>query len=126
MAAGSYGTWKADLAAQGRAAGIGLCVRRASRFASGGYRDHSSAAERDQSLAKLTYAPDADSKLMFIANGFSQQAQDPQGHDLEARYHEPPRSVEESALLYNTRKSISIRCRVASVTNGVSARMSSS
>jgi iron complex outermembrane receptor protein len=104
VAAGSYGTWKADVAAQGRAAGIGY-VFDASRFASEGYRDHSS-AQRDQSLAKLTYAPDADSKLMFIANGFAQQAQDPLGTTW-ARYTSAPRSVEESALLYNTRKSIS-------------------
>jgi iron complex outermembrane receptor protein len=42
---------------------------------------------------------------MLIANGFSQQAQDPQGTTWQ-RFTTDPRSVEEAALLYNTRKSI--------------------
>ena len=103
VAAGSYGTWKTDLAAQGRAGEMGY-VLDAPRFATDGYREHS-AADRDQSLAKLTYAPDAESRVMLIANGFSQQAQDPQGTTWK-RFTTDPRSVEEAALLYNTRKSI--------------------
>jgi len=103
VAAGSYGTWKTDLPAQGRAGETGY-VFDASRFATDGYREHS-AVERDQSLAKLTYAPDSDSRVMLIANGFSQQAQDPQGTTWK-RFTTDPRSVEEAALLYNTRKSI--------------------
>ena len=103
VAAGSYGTWKTDLAAQGRAGEIGY-VFDASRFVTDGYRQHST-ADRDQSLAKLTYAPDTESRVMLIANGFSQQAQDPQGTTWK-RFTTDPRSVEESALLYNTRKSI--------------------
>ena len=103
VAAGSYGTWKTDLAAQGRAGEMGY-VLDVSRFATDGYREHS-AADRDQSLAKLTYAPDAESRVMLIANGFSQQAQDPQGTTWQ-RFTTDPRSVEEAALLYNTRKSI--------------------
>lgn len=101
--AGSYGTWKADLSAQGEAAGIGY-VLDASRFATEGYRDHSS-AERDQSFAKLSFAPDADSRLVFVANGFSQQADDPLGLTW-SRYQSNPRSVESAALQYDTRKSI--------------------
>ena len=42
---------------------------------------------------------------MLIANGFAQQAQDPQGTTWK-RFTTDPRSVEEAALLYNTRKSI--------------------
>jgi iron complex outermembrane receptor protein len=103
VAAGSYGTWKTDLAAQGRAGEMGY-VLDASRFATDGYREHG-AAERDQSLAKLTYAPDGDSRVMLIANGFAQQALDPQGTTWK-RFTTNPRSAEEAALLYNTRKSI--------------------
>jgi iron complex outermembrane receptor protein len=103
ISAGSYGAWKTDLAAQGRAGGTGY-VLDVSRFATGGYREHS-AADRDQSVAKLTHAPDAESRVMLIANAFSQQAQDPQGVTWK-RFTTDPRSVEEAALLYNTRKSI--------------------
>ena len=103
ISAGSYGTWKTDLAAQGRAGGTGY-VLDVSRFATGGYREHS-AADRDQTLAKLTHAPDAESRVMLIANGFSQQAQDPQGVTWK-RFTTDPRSVEEAAVLYDTRKSI--------------------
>jgi len=103
VAAGSYGTWKADLAAQGKAGEVGY-VLDASRFATDGYREHS-AADRDQGLAKLTYAPDAESRGMLIASAFAQQAQDPQGVTWK-RFTLDPRSVEEAALLYNTRKSI--------------------
>lgn len=101
---GSYGTLKADISAQGEAAsGLGY-VLDASRFASDGYRDHSK-AERDQTMAKLTYAPDTDSRLMFIANGFSQKADDPLGLTW-SRYQNDPRSVEAVAELYDTRKTI--------------------
>ena len=94
-----------------------------SRFATDGYREHGT-ADRDQSLAKLTYAPDAESRVMLIANGFSQQAQDPQGTTWQ-RFTTDPRSVEEAALLYNTRKSMD-RPRVGPATNVASARIFSS
>lgn len=103
FSAGSYGAWKADLSTQGEAAGIGY-VLDASRFASDGYRDHS-AVERDQTMAKLSYAPDADSRLMFVANGFSQKADDPLGLTWN-RYKTDPSSVEVVAELYDTRKTI--------------------
>ena len=96
VAAGSYGTWKTDLAAQGGAGETGY-VLDASRFATDGYREHS-AAESDQSLAKLTYASDSDSRVMLIANGFAQQAQYPQGMTWK-RFTTDPRSVDEAALL---------------------------
>ena len=103
FAAGSYGAWKADVSTQGEAGGVGY-VLDASRFVSDGYRDHS-AVERDQSMAKLTYAPDADSRLMFVANGFSQKADDPLGLTWN-RYKTDPSSVEVVAELYDTRKTI--------------------
>ena len=103
FAAGSYGTWKTDLSAQGELGGVGYVID-ASRFATDGYRDHSS-AERDQTMAKLTYRPSQDGKLTFIANTFRQDAEDPQGL-LWTEFQKNPRSVGASALQYNTRKSI--------------------
>ncbi len=103
FAAGSYGAWKTDLSAQGEVGGVGYVID-ASRFATDGYRDHSS-AERDQTMAKLTYRPSQDGKLTFIANTFRQDAEDPQGL-LWTEFQKNPRSVGASALQYNTRKSI--------------------
>lgn len=103
FSAGSYGTWKADLSAQGEVGGVGYVID-ASRFATEGYRDHSS-AERDQTMAKLTFRPSQDGKLTLIASTFRQDAQDPQGLDWST-YQTNPRSVAAGALLYNTRKSI--------------------
>ena len=121
VAAGSYGTWKTDLAAQGRVGEMGY-VFDASHFATDGYREHS-AGDRDQSLAKLTYASDGDSRAMLIASGFAQQAQDPQGTTWRW-FTTDPRSVEEAALLYNTRKSIA-QLQGGAATSAASARISS-
>ncbi len=103
FSAGSYGTWKADLSAQGEVGGVGYVID-ASRFATEGYRDHSS-AERDQTMAKLTFRPSQDGKLTLIANTFRQDAQDPQGLAWAA-YQANPRSVAQPVLDFNTRKSI--------------------
>lgn len=103
FAAGSYGTWKADLSAQGEVGGVGYVID-ASRFATEGYRDHSS-AERDQTMAKVTFKPSDDGKLTLIASTFRQDAQDPQGLNW-ASYKTNPSGVAQPALDYNTRKSI--------------------
>src|SRR5574343_1915883 len=109
FAAGSYGSWKADFSAQGEVDGVGYVIG-ASRFATEGYREHS-AAERDQTLVKLTFRPSDDGKLTLIANTFRQDAQDPQGVKW-AEFQANPRSVAINpfgrypALDYNTRKSI--------------------
>lgn len=104
FSAGAWGSWKADVAAQGEAGGVGY-VLDASRFATDGYRDHSSAT-RDQQLAKLSLRPDADSRLTLIANGFRQiDAEDPLGLKWD-QYRAAPRSVDAVALTFNTRKSI--------------------
>lgn len=102
--AGSYGTWKANVAAQGEAGGIGY-VLDASRFATDGYRDHSSAT-RDQQMVKLSFAPGADSRLTLVANGFRQMdADDPLGLNWN-QYRAAPKSVDAAALTFDTRKSI--------------------
>lgn len=104
FAAGSYGTTKADLTAQGKLDGLGYVIN-ASRFSTDGYRDHS-AATREQAFAKITTKPDADSKLTFVVNGLWQHnTQDPLGLRWSTA-QASPRSVEAAALTYNTRKSI--------------------
>jgi len=103
FSAGSYGSWKADLSAQGEVGGVGYVID-ASRFATEGYRDHSS-AERDQTMAKLTFRPSQDGKLTLIASTFRQDAEDPQGLNW-ATYQTKPRSVAQPVLDFNTRKSI--------------------
>jgi len=103
FAAGSNGTWKADASLQGETGGIGYVID-TSRFSTDGYRDHS-AAERDQSMVKLTYRPSQDGKLTFVANSFHQDAQDPQGLSWDA-YKNAPRSVAQPVLDFNTRKTI--------------------
>ncbi|WP_153117150.1 TonB-dependent receptor family protein [Rhodocyclus tenuis] len=108
--AGSYGTQKSDLSAQGETGGVGYVID-TSHFASDGYREHS-AASRDQSLLKLTFRPSSDGKLSFVANSFRQQADDPQGVQWR-EFQTNPRSVawdatlnNYPALAYNTRKTI--------------------
>lgn len=103
FSAGSYGSWKADLSSDGQVGPVGYVVD-VSRFATEGYRQHS-AAERDQSLVKLTWSPSQDGKLTFLASHFRQQAQDPLGLDWDS-YRRAPASAASSALLYNTRKNI--------------------
>lgn len=109
FAAGSYGTWKTDLSAQGEVGGVGYVID-ASRFATDGYRDHS-AAERDQTMAKLTFRPSTDGKLTLIANTFRQDAQDPQGLQW-SEFKANPRGLARDAfgnypaLAFDTRKSI--------------------
>ena len=104
FAAGSYGTTKADLTAQGKLDGLGYVIN-ASRFSTDGYRDHS-AATREQAFAKITAKPDDDSKLTFVVNGLWQHnTQDPLGLRWSTA-QASPRSVEAAALTYNTRKSI--------------------
>ncbi len=103
FSAGSYGSWKADLAADGEVGGMGYVID-ASRFATDGYRDHS-AATRDQTMVKLTGSPSADGKLTFVASSFHQQADDPLGLNW-ASYKNDPSGVTGNALAYNTRKTI--------------------
>ena len=115
LTAGSYGTRKADLNAQGKQSGVGY-VLDASRFETDGYRAHS-AATRDQAFVKLTLEPLANAKLTIVANALRQDdTQDPLGVTW-ATYQRDPRAGETDATdtlvpkrtladRYNTRKSI--------------------
>lgn len=115
LAAGSYGTRKADVNAQGKQGVVGY-VLDASRFETDGYRAHS-AATRDQAFAKLTLEPVENAKLTIVANALRQDdTQDPLGVTW-ATYQRDPRAGETDATdtqapkrtladRYNTRKSI--------------------
>ena len=113
--AGSYGSRKVDLNAQGEAAGVGYLID-ASRFETDGYRSHS-AATREQQFAKLTFSPSATSRLTITAGALRQDdTQDPLGVTW-ATYQRDPRAGETDATdtqtprrtiaeRYDTRKSI--------------------
>ena len=95
VSAGSYGSRKADVNAQGKQGTVGY-VLDASRFETDGYRAHS-AATRDQAFAKLTLAPLQDAKLTIVANGLRQKdTQDPLGVSW-ATYQRDPRAGETDA-----------------------------
>lgn len=101
---GSDGSWKADLSAQGKPGAVGY-VLDASRFHTDGAREHS-AATRDQAFAKITTEPDADSRVMLVANGLRQHnTQDPLGVDWDT-FQRDPRAAAPVATTFNTRKSI--------------------
>ncbi|MFC0170834.1 TonB-dependent receptor family protein [Pseudoduganella danionis] len=115
VTAGSYGSHKLDLNAQGQQGSVGY-VLDASRFETDGYRAHS-AAKRDQAAAKLTLKPLDNAVLTIVANGLHQgDTQDALGVTW-ATYLRDPRAGETDttdtqtpkrtlADRYNTRKSI--------------------
>ena len=104
LVAGSWGTTKVDIGAEGEKNGIGY-VLDASRFDTDGYRDHS-AATRDQAFGKLNFRPDQDSKLTLVASALRQDdTDDPLGLSWST-FRDDPQAVESVAETFNTRKSI--------------------
>ncbi|MEO8280978.1 MAG: TonB-dependent receptor, partial [Ideonella sp.] len=105
VSAGSDGGLRVGAQAQGETTGgIGYVVG-ASRFTTDGYRDHS-ATERTLGNAKLVWKPDADNQLTLVVNNLAlPQAQDPLGLS-RAAFESAPRSAEQAALDYDTRKQI--------------------
>ncbi len=102
--AGSFGTWKAGVGAEGTRSGVGYLLD-LSRFDTDGFRDHSQAT-RDQAYAKFVVNPDDDSTLTLVANGLKQDGtQDPKGVTWET-FQRDPEAVEDVALTFNTRKDI--------------------
>lgn len=102
---GSYSTTNAGLKAAGEQ-GVVNYVANASRFDTDGYRDHS-AATRDTINARLRMAWDTGSSMALTANAVSMKdVQDPLGLTRD-RFESDPRSVDPSAILFNTRKSVS-------------------
>jgi iron complex outermembrane receptor protein len=115
VVAGSDGMRKTDLNAQGKSGQFGYALD-GSRFETDGYRNHS-ADTRDQSFAKLTFAPSDSSRLVLVANGLRQDdTQDPLGVTWATFQRDPragevdttdPQSPQRTlAERYNTRKSI--------------------
>ncbi|MEP7297272.1 MAG: TonB-dependent receptor [Burkholderiales bacterium] len=103
-AGGSDGLLRYGAQASGAVGSMGY-VLSASQFHTDGYRDHSR-TDRTLGNAKLTMRPDGDSKLTLIANSVTlPEAQDPLGL-TRAQFDADPRAVDQSALDYNTRKSV--------------------
>lgn len=115
LSGGSYGSWKADVSAQGKVGNLGYVID-ASRFSTDGFRDHS-AATRDQAMVKLTADLDVDSRLTLIANQLRQHdtqdalgvkwatfQRDPRSNEIDTSDTQNPKRT--FADRYNTRKSI--------------------
>lgn len=98
--AGSFGTARADLLAEGQSGGFGYVVD-ASRFQTDGYREHS-AARRDQLNAKLNWRAGADTRATLVLNSLDQPYNDdPQGL-TRAQMAANPRQTQASSLTQNT------------------------
>ena len=116
LSAGSYGSRKVDLNAQGESGGVGYVID-ASRFDTDGYRAHS-AARRDQSFAKLSVNTGAEGKLTLTGSSMSMNnADDPLGVKWST-FERDPRAGEADisdpagrsfAERYDTRKNINHR-----------------
>ncbi|HEY3432314.1 MAG TPA: TonB-dependent receptor [Rhodocyclaceae bacterium] len=104
VSAGSYGSVKVDSSAEGHVGDVGYLFD-ASDFTTDGYRDHS-AADRRQSYGKLLVPIGGDSLLTLIGSSMTQKdTQDPQGLNWTAATGSP-RSVSQTTLDFNVRKSI--------------------
>ena len=104
LTGGSDATVRLGLKASGSSGSIGYLVS-ASEFSTDGYRDHS-ATERRLGNAKLTWKPDDSSKFTLVANSVAlPKAQDPLGL-TRAQFEADPRSVDPSALAFDTRKTV--------------------
>lgn len=104
VAAGSDGLQRIGAQLSGSTGGLGYSLS-TSRLRTEGYRDHST-TERSLGNAKLTWRVDKDSKFTVVANSVGlPTAQDPLGL-TRAQFTANPRSVDPSALDYDTRKTV--------------------
>lgn len=101
---GRYDTYKLGAQYGGQHGPLNIVVD-ASRFETGGYRDHS-AARRDHLNAKFKYDLGSAGKLTLVLNALDQpETQDPLGLTA-AQVAQNPRQVAAVALQFDTRKSI--------------------
>jgi iron complex outermembrane receptor protein len=101
---GSYGTWTAGTKLNGIAGGVGG-VLAASHFQTDGYRDHSS-ARREIGNAKLVFDLAPATRVTIIGNTqYQPETLDPLGL-TRAQWGADARSVDPSAIQFNTRKTI--------------------
>ena len=99
---GSDGEVRPALRVAGSAGALGYTIS-ANRFSTDGWRDHSS-AQRNVFNARLDLArPEGD--WMLVANSLRLRADDPLGL-TRAQFEAAPRSVDASALQFNTRKTV--------------------
>ncbi|MBX9810975.1 MAG: TonB-dependent receptor [Burkholderiales bacterium] len=102
--AGSYGTIKFGLQFGGTRDRLNYLID-ASRFDTGGYRDHS-AARRDHLNAKLKLDTGNHGTITLVLNALDQpETQDPLGLTA-AQVAQNPRQAGSNALAFNTRKSV--------------------
>ena len=102
-AAGSFGTWRANLGASGPI-GDARYNFDYTRFETDGFRDHSE-AERESFNSKLSLAVGDSGKLSLLLNHFdSPDTQDPLGL-TRAQFDEDPSQATPEAEQFNTRKS---------------------
>ena len=102
-AIGSYGTSRSSV---GTAGSVGIADYNLgyTHFETDGYRDHSKAS-RDGFNGKLNLQLDDASKLSFLLNSFTTDADDPLGLTA-AQAQENPRQVATQATQFDTRKSV--------------------
>lgn len=105
--AGSDGMQRFGLKAAGGQGNLNY-IAAASRFHTDGYRQHS-AADRDTQNAKLRLSLGDDALLTLVGNAVRMRdVQDPLGLS-HAQFAADPRSVDPSALTFDTRKSVDQR-----------------
>jgi iron complex outermembrane recepter protein len=103
LAVGSDGLVRPVLRASGSTPGLRYAVS-ADRFVADGWRDHS-AASRDLGNARLDVKQGEDGTWTVVANALELRADDPLGL-TRAQFDAAPRSVDASALQFNTRKTV--------------------
>ncbi len=97
---GSFGTWRADLQAEGASSGVGYLID-ASRYESDGLREHN-AVRRDQINSKLTWALGEQTKATLVLSDLAQPYnQDPMGL-TRAQLEADPHQIQTDATKYNT------------------------
>ena len=102
--AGGEATTTLGMQLKGAAGAVGYNLA-ASRFDTGGYRDHS-AARRDSVNARFDLNPDSSRKLTLVLNHLDlPDADDPLGLS-RAQVREDPRQATAVATLFDTRKSV--------------------
>jgi iron complex outermembrane recepter protein len=103
LAAGSDGLVRPGLRASGATPGLRYTVS-ANRFSTDGEREHS-AASRGLGNARLDVGQGEDGTWTLVANALELRADDPLGL-TRAQFDAAPRSVDATALQFNTRKSV--------------------
>lgn len=109
---GSYQTTREELKVSGKENNVSYLLD-SSWFSTDGYRNHSS-TDRYQTVAKVSWDVNQDTKLKFSANSFHQNAEDPLGLTLNQFAYNPRMAGGSSSddgssaasITYNTRKKI--------------------